>query len=189
MREADGASTTGALRVRFGEVEARGVALTRRGRARYDELLAATLAAAGERAAADPAEIARGLWEEGFPRTERELAARDMAFFTYHLVPGRPRDGGRPPADLPGLLDGGWVEARPIVYEDFLPASAAGIFRSNLGGAGSRDDARPAAAYDSELLSAAAGRTVLDPFALYEEQQAASLEHVTRELGLPGPPR
>ncbi|GAA3571122.1 hypothetical protein GCM10022222_64050 [Amycolatopsis ultiminotia] len=40
LREPDGRVTGGALRVRFGEVEARGIALTRQGRAVYDTLLA-----------------------------------------------------------------------------------------------------------------------------------------------------
>ena len=40
FRDADGGVSTGALRVRFGEVEARGVALTPAGRDRFDELVA-----------------------------------------------------------------------------------------------------------------------------------------------------
>ena len=34
--------------------------------------------------------------------------------------------------ELGRLLADGWVRAEPVVYEDFLPASAAGIFASNL---------------------------------------------------------
>jgi uncharacterized glyoxalase superfamily metalloenzyme YdcJ len=38
-------------------------------------------------------------------------------------------------ADLPAevLVTAGLATADPIVYEDFLPVSAAGIFQSNLG--------------------------------------------------------
>ena len=38
FREPDGTLRAGTLRVRFGEVEARGIALTQAGRARYDAL-------------------------------------------------------------------------------------------------------------------------------------------------------
>ncbi|MEV6315599.1 VOC family protein [Streptomyces sp. NPDC051776] len=187
MRTADGRVISGALRVRFGEVEARGIALTRRGRVLYDDLLTRI----DDRAAKDGGdrqEIARALWEENLPATERELAASGQAFFTYHAVPGRPGDGSRPPADLAGLLDQGWAEARPIVYEDFLPRSAAGIFQSNLSDQGSRNDSLSAVRYDSDWLSGAVGREVLDPFSLYERQQNRSLEQLARELDMPGPP-
>ena len=80
--------------MRFGEVEARGVALTPQGRERYDAAMAAP----------DPAAV----WADYFPATDEEMAASGLAY--YH--------GGDP--------------SKPVVYEDFLPASAAGIFRSNL---------------------------------------------------------
>ncbi|WJV48130.1 2-oxoadipate dioxygenase/decarboxylase [Streptomyces flavofungini] len=206
MREPDGSVVAGALRVRFGEVEARGIALSRRGRALYDELLArldaegadgaagasGTAGASGASGAADRAPAApttradrsRALWPDHFPRTEHGLAERGLAHFTYHVVADRPRDGRTPPTDLPGLLSEGWVRADPIVYEDFLPRSAAGIFQSNLDGSGTRKDGEAGAAYDSDWLSGAVGREVLDPFALYEGQQAESLGRVAEELRL-----
>ncbi|GGV39286.1 2-oxoadipate dioxygenase/decarboxylase [Streptomyces spectabilis] len=185
LRLADGSVVSGALRVRFGEVEARGIALTRAGRALYDDLLARVDA----RRPATPAErtaTARELWAALLPRTERDLAARGLGHFTYHVVADRPRDGAAPPASLDGLLDGGWVRAAPLVYEDFLPRSAAGIFQSNLEEAGVRDDAVAGAAYDSAWLSGAVGREVLDPFALYAAQERASLDVVAQELRIPG---
>lgn len=188
MRQPDGSVVPGALRVRFGEVEARGIALSRRGRALYDELLARLDAegAAGvhEGAAPTRADRARALWPDHFPRTEHALAERGLAHFTYHVVADRPRDGRTPPPDLPGLLREGWVRADPIVYEDFLPRSAAGIFQSNLDGSGIRKDGEAGAAYDSDWLSGAVGRDVLDPFALYEGQQERSLGRVAEELGI-----
>ena len=80
----------------------------------------------------------------------------------------------------------GWIRADPLVYEDFLPRSAAGIFQSNLSGEGSRNDEQEGAAYDSAWLSGALGRDVLDPYALYERQQNRSIAHVARELALDG---
>ncbi|MEW2526153.1 DUF1338 family protein [Streptomyces sp. NPDC047071] len=207
LRLADGSVTSGVLRVRFGEVEARGIALTRAGRALYDELLTRVdellargddrlargdggLAPGDGRRPATPAErteAARAVWSAALPRTERELAARGLGHFTYHVVADRPRDGAPPPTALGDLLDAGWVRAEPLVYEDFLPRSAAGIFQSNLEGAGVRDDAVAGAAYDSAWLSGAMGREVLDPFDLYEARQRASLAVVARKLRVPGP--
>lgn len=182
MRHEDDSVAEGTLRVRFGEVEARGIALTRQGRARYDALLAEvdTLAAARPDAGRD--ELAREAWERGLPATERGLAERELAYFTYHVADGRPTDGQRPPSDLPGLLDGGWVRAEPIVYEDFLPRSAAGIFQSNLSGEGIRDNSRQAVDYDLDWLAGAIDMDIRDPFDLYHRQQQDSIDHVVDQL-------
>ncbi|MEU5777022.1 DUF1338 family protein [Streptomyces venezuelae] len=186
LRSADGVVRHGALRVRFGEVEARGIALTREGRVLYDRMLGLVDARAASRPAAERDAVARAVWTEHLPPTEHELAARDLGFFTYHAVPDRPADGGRPPCDLDGLLAGGWLRAEPIVYEDFLPRSAAGIFRSNLdrtgSGDGARDRERDGGAYDADRLAEAMGREVLDPFALYERQRDRSLALLPRAL-------
>lgn len=183
LRAADGGLSQGALRVRFGEVEARGIALTREGRALYDRLLALVDERAAGRTAAERSETARAVWTEHLPATEHNLAVRELGFFTYHAaVPDRPASHGRPPTDLRGLLDQGWLRAEPIVYEDFLPRSAAGIFRSNLGEAGSRHSGQEGSAYDAGRLSDAMGRDVLDPYTLYERQRDRSLARLPRDL-------
>jgi uncharacterized glyoxalase superfamily metalloenzyme YdcJ len=136
FRGRDGTLSPGNLRVRFGEVEARGVALTPRGRERYDAAMAS----------GDPARV----WGDYFPSTDTEMAAQRLAYYR----------GGDP--------------AAPIVYEDFLPASAAGIFRSNL----DRDtragfhtgDVAADSEYDVEWLAGAIGHHIHDPYALYEAQ-------------------
>ncbi|MFD3417767.1 2-oxoadipate dioxygenase/decarboxylase [Streptomyces decoyicus] len=188
LRTPDGNVISGALRVRFGEVEARGIALSREGRARYDRLLARVDDQAARLPHTDRAELARALWAEELPDSERALAAQGLAHFTYHVAPDRPQDASRPPAGLHDLLEQGWVRAEPVVYEDFLPRSAAGIFQSNLSDEGSRNHDQQGAAYDSAWLSDALGRDVLDPFDLYEEQQNRSLAQVARELGLDAVP-
>ncbi|GAA3192651.1 MULTISPECIES: 2-oxoadipate dioxygenase/decarboxylase family protein [Streptomyces] len=186
FREADGRVTDGTLRVRFGEVEARGIALTRTGRARYDALTAETdrRTAGSGTTAAEHAATARAVWEAGFPRTERQLAAEGLAFFTYAPALTRPRDGRRPPDTLAALLDQGWLTARPIVYEDFLPRSAAGIFRSNLTRDTTRTADRTAAPYDADRLAAALDRPVHDPFARYADRSLGTLQQARRALGL-----
>lgn len=124
--EPDGTLTEGHLRVRFGEVEARGVALTPAGRSLYD---------------------AQGM--DAFPDSDEALHEADLAYY----VQG------------PGGLE-------PVVYEDFLPKSAAGIFASNLTSDGTADASQRAAARDAGWLQQALGRTLHDPYALYEAERA-----------------
>jgi uncharacterized glyoxalase superfamily metalloenzyme YdcJ len=130
FRGRDGTVSSGTLRVRFGEVEARGVALTPRGRARYDAAMAAI----------DPASV----WSHYFPSTDGQMAAEGLAYYR----------GGDP--------------AAPVVYEDFLPASAAGIFRSNLDRDSETRGGTDESGYDVGWLAGAIGRDIHDPYALYE---------------------
>jgi uncharacterized glyoxalase superfamily metalloenzyme YdcJ len=134
FRGRDGSLTRGHLRVRFGEVEARGVALTPRGRERYDAAMAAPDTAAA--------------WTRYFPSTDEEMAAQGLAYYRR----------GDPSA--------------PVVYEDFLPASAAGIFRSNLDGETKAGDVSDDSGYDAAWLAGAIDRNIHDPYALYEEAAA-----------------
>lgn len=188
VRLPDGTVTTGTLRVRFGEVEARGIALTRAGRALYDAMLAEIDRRSAEASDVDRSEVARAVWASRLPDTEEGLALQGLGHFTYHVVADRyadrPADGIPPGADLTELVRSGRVRAEPIVYEDFLPRSAAGIFQSNLSDEGSRDDAVAGAEYDLDRLSGDVGREILDPFDLYAAQERRSVEAVGRELGL-----
>lgn len=183
FREADGRVGTGALRVRFGEVEARGVALTAAGRDRYEELGAEV----DRRCAVTPGvarqDVAEQVWTDGFPRSMKQLARTDLAFFTYQVADRR-ADRQKPPAALPQLLDEGWLIPNPIVYEDFLPRSAAGIFASNLTGHGERDAREGAAPRDRHWLADAIGAPVQDAEPIYAGQQATSLDRAAYALGL-----
>ncbi|ODU06830.1 MAG: DUF1338 domain-containing protein [Pseudonocardia sp. SCN 72-86] len=178
---ADGTVFEGSLRVRFGEVEARGIALTPAGRQRYDDLLVRVEKQLREEPEADRADVLRGTWASGFPASEDSLREEDLAYFTYRVAADRPR--GLPPAGLAALQRQGWLHAEPIVYEDFLPRSAAGIFQSNLTGSGTRDDRQQGLAYDADRLAAIMDRPVNDPFALYEQQRAASIAAANKVLG------
>ena len=119
FRRADGSVHEASLRVRFGEVEARGIALTATGRALYDELTA------------EPADGRR--WSERFPVTERALAAarpRLLRVRARRRSPPATAPARRPTS--PACSTAAGSPPHPIVYEDFLPRSAAGIFQSNL---------------------------------------------------------
>ncbi len=126
----DGTVIERTLRVRFGEVEARGVALTPKGRERYDAAMAAP----------DPAQV----WARYFPSTDAEMAAQGLAYYR----------GGDP--------------SKPVVYEDFLPASAAGIFRSNLDTDAQAAQVADDSGYGMGWLAGAIDRAIYDPYALYE---------------------
>lgn len=191
FRFPDGTTGPGTLRVRFGEVEQRGIALTPAGRDLYDRLIAETdrrLAAHPERSRTD---TARDVWREHLPSTEEELDARGLGFFTYRRAPGtsQPQSTESPTDTSPSrllseLLREGLLQAEPIVYEDFLPRSAAGIFQSNLTGEGTRDNSHQGSAYDAASLSAMIGRPIADPADLYDAQRRASLAECERALGV-----
>jgi uncharacterized glyoxalase superfamily metalloenzyme YdcJ len=181
FRDSDGTVAEGALRVRFGEVEARGVALTASGRELYD----AAVATVDERAhlsGRDRDEVAVEVWGELMPPTERDLWQRGLAFFTYRVRDDRP--AGIPPRSLAELVDSGWLEPEPIVYEDFLPRSAAGIFASNLSDSGSVETDQGGAERDAEWLAERLERPVDTPEELYRAEGTRSLETAGRELGV-----
>ena len=172
-----GADTAGTHTARFGEVEQRGIALTRKGRQRYDALLArAREQAPGQRYEDRLTEV----FTE-FPDDLDTLRAEGLAFFRYALTDDglRHADPSAADLDIDALLARGLVQANPITYEDFLPVSAAGIFRSNLGSAEQRNySANARAAFERDL-----GCAVHDEIALYEAAQAESLARVRAPLG------
>lgn len=184
FRFEDGTVGPGDLRVRFGEVEQRGIALTPAGRELYDRMMVESDQRAAEQGR-PRVEAAQEVWEKNLPRTELELALQGLGCFTFRLAEeqARPGSGSAEPLSLRQLLQDGVVIAEPIVYEDFLPRSAAGIFQSNLQAAGSRDDALQGTDYSIEVMSEIVGRPVADPYELYLAQQADSVSRLERELG------
>lgn len=183
MREPDGSVRTGELRVRFGEVEARGIALTRAGRDLYDELVLEVDRRTAGLPAAERHVVKQQVWRERLPDTELELAAQGLGWFRYRVAPSRPRRPS-PGVDLADLLRDGTLVAEPIVYEDFLPRSAAGIFASNLDDAGHRDAKVSGVDRGPGWLAEAMQRDLTDPLLLYGEQSRDSLDAAAAELGL-----
>jgi uncharacterized glyoxalase superfamily metalloenzyme YdcJ len=190
FRGPDGVVTEGTLRVRFGEVEARGIALTPAGRERFDDLVAAV----DRRLAEDPelgrADVAPDVWRAGLPGTERELCLQGLGFFTYR-VDEDVASGRRSPeqsaalegGDAAALVRAGVLHPEPIVYEDFLPRSAAGIFASNLTDAGSRDEEQGGAERDAGWMSGVLDREVHVPEEIYARESSASLRAAQLALG------
>ncbi|WP_422823690.1 2-oxoadipate dioxygenase/decarboxylase family protein [Variovorax rhizosphaerae] len=155
-----------------------GCALTRKGRDLYDQLLAE----AGAACVQSNNGVETNPFAQ-FPDDWADLRKRGLAYFHYAVGPVAERLGPPPHgASVESLLEGGWLSAKPSTYQDFLPVSAAGIFRSNLGGA---EGARYAAGGSRRVFEAALGCQVLDEICLYDEAQASSLREALRRLGEP----
>lgn len=166
----------GSHTARFGEIESRGVALTPKGHALYESLLAM----ANARNETEP-EVLQQIFAE-FPDDWKVLRENGLAYFRYHLTPLGMKLS-KPSYESWGiedLLAKGAVKAVPIVYEDFLPVSAAGIFRSNLG-----DDFSVQVQGDSQKMEfeASLGSPVLDPFDLYQAIETHSIYRCVETLG------
>ncbi|WWC63032.1 uncharacterized protein I303_105631 [Kwoniella dejecticola CBS 10117] len=173
-----GETSQGLHRARFGEIESRGAALTREGHALYQSLMKQ----AGSFTPTDNNDI----WQSKlsrtfspFPDTWDSIRRANLAYFRYSLssaFEGTIQSG----CSLDQLIKEGKVTFTPIVYEDFLPASAAGIFQSNLGEHSKLTTEGLNAREEMEL---SLGRKIQDYFDLYEEIQRNSLREVQRLTG------
>ncbi len=170
----------GSHTARFGEIEQRGIALTPKGRALYDELLAKARANLATTPEKDPDAYYQALSEGfvAFPDDYQTLYNDGLAYFYYQLSDDfASKDMGD--KSVQTLLNNGVLRLEPIVYEDFLPVSAAGIFQSNLG-----DDAK--SGYDGASNQAAferdLGTTVYDECTLYQAMMDKSLAECLEKL-------
>lgn len=178
----DGGWERGSHTARFGEIEQRGVALTPKGRALYDQLLNDTRArvrpaADGSNAAEYEAALAETF--TAFPDDWNEIRRAGLGYFAYSLT----EKGSAAPLDsldLETAIAIGLVRFDPIVYEDFLPVSAAGIFQSNLGDAAAQEFV---AGPNQRMFERDLGSEVLDEFAHYAAIERASLGTCLRVLG------
>ncbi len=177
----DAADSTGAHTARFGEIEQRGVALTRKGRALYDQLLAQVRDMGNAGNAAPDYGLRLAQVFEQFPDTHDALRAQDLAFYRYSLTAQgeAEADVALAQADLATLLAQGLVQAEPITYEDFLPVSAAGIFQSNLG---SEEQKQYQAQAAQQAFEADLGAPVHDEIALYAAAQQRSIDQLRAAL-------
>lgn len=182
FRDPDGSVVDGTLRVRFGEVESRGIALTPQGRAFYDTLMAEIDMT--EHRDSSWQDTARAVWDSSdFPTTEAGLREQELAYFTYQVNENSDRSNLQG-LELTDLVRSGTLTATPIVYEDFLPRSAAGIFQSNLSGNGTKDSATTGADYSIDWFAGALEREVNLPASLYDMQQTTSIRKCLSELGI-----
>ncbi len=165
---------------RFGEIEQRGIALTPKGRALYDRLLNET------RAKCTPApdgsnaqEYVETLQEtfSAFPDDWATIRKEELGYFHYQLAENQSE--AQDDQSFEDMIESGQILFSPIVYEDFLPVSAAGIFQSNLG---DKKAANIAHNSNQELFETQLGAKVLDEFAHYAELENASKEQCLKQL-------
>lgn len=183
FREQDGSHVEGSLRVRFGEVEARGIALTPMGRDLYDRTLEEIDSAKREDPSLSHQVISEQIWRNNFPNDEFGLLEQGLGFFTFRLAGDKPSTE-LPSTDLIELVREGLVVAEPIVYEDFLPRSAAGIFSSNLSSSGAVQLQENEAFRDIRWMSKVLGHEVARPEDLYAVESSASVADIERQLGV-----
>ena len=178
-------NAAGSHTARFGEIEQRGAALTPKGRELYDRLLDATRVALGGAPTEANAERYMALLEEqfaAFPDELPRMREQGLAYFRYFATDKGLAARGQAdrPNSLQGLINAGHVHFEALVYEDFLPVSAAGIFQSNLGGE-AHDYGSNA---NRDAFEQALGLKVQDELALYAQSEQRSLQACGEALGL-----
>lgn len=181
------ACSNGSHTARFGEIEQRGAALTPKGRALYDTLLNSARAELGEFPSEYNAEKYTELLEKHFkefPDNYTDLHNKGLAYFRYFPTQRgiSSRSNAYRPTSREELIAQGHIQFEPLVYEDFLPVSAAGIFQSNLG-----DDSQSHYAGNSnqEEFEKALGCPVIDELKLYADTQRRSLLECSTILTVP----
>ncbi|MFY0728922.1 VOC family protein [Pseudomonas sp. NFX15] len=179
----DQSKACGSHSARFGEIEQRGAALTPKGRALYDRLLNAARDELKDfpneaNAARYNALMTQHFGE--FPDTWEGMRQQDLAYFRYFVTDKGLAASDLKNAPLEDLLSGGYLRVEPLVYEDFLPVSAAGIFQSNLGDAA---QTRYGEHSNQQAFEQALGRSTIDELGLYAQSQQRSIEQCYAALG------
>lgn len=142
-------------KARFGEIEARGVALTQKGNALYQKLLN------------------NDTFKTDYPQTHLELFEQDLAYYKVQTLNGtnvllKPNDFLK--KSVIRLVKKQELFLVPITYEDFLSTSAAGIFKSNLSiGIEENNISKIDVSSDNKAnLEGAMGRKIVSQYDLYQ---------------------
>lgn len=188
FKNSEGDYDVGHHTARFGEIEQRGVALTPKGRELYDRLLNQARKQLGvtpnESNASEYYKLLNSAFE-AFPDDYQTLHDEELAYFYYRAVGDLSSvtsdfDSSATQTEIASekqaiahLIRKGAVRLDPIVYEDFLPVSAAGIFQSNLHDEKQSDYEGQS---NQQEFESALGVPVYDELALYQTLQAQSLD-------------
>ncbi|MET3927473.1 VOC family protein [Devosia sp. 2618] len=156
---------------RFGEIEQRGAALTLKGRQLYDALLDRARKQTNEGAGQNYNSVLADVFSS-FPDDYEEMRRQGLTYFRYTIAPNATLKG-LVGLDLETLVAKGVIDTAPIIYEDFLPVSAAGIFQSNLQSQGGKDYGAISA---RSVFEAALGRSAHDEFSVYARIQQSSID-------------
>lgn len=184
-QESQSKFVSGSHKARFGEIEERGAAVTLAGRQLYDELLNEAMAAAESTSQSTPEELDRQVEVafQKYPDDWKTLRARKLVYFTYSVANRRlPVIYDHSSFTLEHLIQQGIIDITPITYEDFLPLSAAGIFRSNLGTQAS--SASVDALSNEAGIEEALGARLSSSDELYKTMENESIRKCEAELGI-----
>jgi uncharacterized glyoxalase superfamily metalloenzyme YdcJ len=191
--EQDGSVVHATHTARFGEIEERFYACTPKGRALYDECLAAADSAREKDPALPKRDMAayEALYARPFavfPKSLPELIAGGFVYARY-VPTARGLAAAKTPgairsADLRELVRDGFADYEGLRYEDFLPVSAAGIFASNLQQYGTKSTAAVKPTYSQRQLEDILGRPILDSTAQYAALEAESKLDTYARLGI-----
>lgn len=153
-------------KARFGEIESRGVALTVDGELLYKQMLR------------------EKRYKKDFPKTHQELHDQALAYYTYALTEKGKSGDASSGKTLDDYLKEGLVKLMPQTYDDFLAASAAGIFKSNMttGTAGVSADVKTDVAKNKQLLEECIGRPIVNRHDLHKLKRAMSALKVFDDL-------
>ncbi|PTB43631.1 uncharacterized protein TrAFT101_002189 [Trichoderma asperellum] len=182
--ESEAKLVSGSHKARFGEIEERGAAVTVAGRQLYDELLNEAMAAAESTSQnSTPEELDRQVEVafQKYPDDWKTLRAQKLVYFTYNVT-NRPLPDVKSSFTLEHLIQQGVIDITPITYEDFLPLSAAGIFRSNLG---TQASSQSVDALSNEAgMEEALGAKLNSSDELYKSMENESIRLCEAELGI-----
>ncbi|MDU6748758.1 MAG: DUF1338 domain-containing protein, partial [Bradyrhizobium sp.] len=117
-----------------------------------------------------------------FPDDWATLRQEGLAFFRYSVTEAGAGSGQARASSVDDLIAEGLLRFDPIIYEDFLPVSAAGIFQSNLG---SEDQRTYASNANRSAFEAALGAKVCDNMELYARAEQESLQQALLQLKSP----
>lgn len=183
----DGKGIQGTHRARFGEIETRGAALTKAGMELYDELLNETLSQT-KQDDKNYQEILEQSFSK-FPDTINELFDKNLVHFNFSINENFPNQKMASEKDfkefnLQKLIQEQIIKITPMTYEDFLPVSAAGIFKSNIVEGGFTKAEADLQLSNQDDIETALGTKIIDPQAIYQEESIKSLNQSLEKLGI-----
>lgn len=189
----EGNLAPGSHKARFGEIEERGAAVTRKGRHLYDSLLeeANSKSIRLNASVIERESITSEVFRK-FPDVWSDMRREGLVYCLYRRTSKTlkqakelPLPAGVNQETVEILLRLGLIQVYPITYEDFLPFSAAGIFQSNLK-AKTINSPSPGvpACPDQEGFEGSLGCQLISSDDLYLQIENASLEECAASLGI-----
>lgn len=176
---------TGTHKARFGEIEQRGVALTPKGKKLYEQLLnqvRSKIIPVIDGSNATKYEQILNTEFLAFPDSLDEMRQLGLVYLEFHPTEkGIQYAGTIQNKNISYLIKNGFIEYSPIIYEDFLPISAAGIFTSNLG---TVNPLATISAGNQGVFEESLGTKVIDFFKLYSSKETDSIKTTLTLLGL-----